>query len=408
MTEARRTIERVARASYGRLLALIAARSRDIAAAEDALADAFRIAVESWPSRGVPTNPEAWLLTAAHNNLRHVWRRRKTQQSAAETIALLYEEMRTMTPSLFPDERLKLLFACAHPAIEEAVRTPLILQTVLGLDAARIASAFLVAPAAMGQRLVRAKSKIRDAGIAFGVPERSELPERLDAVLCAVYAAYGTGWDDALGAVAGNRDLGDEALALGRMIVALMPEEPEARGLLALMLHCEARRPARRSADGAFVPLDEQDTALWSRPMLSEAEGELTRAAQAGSAGRFQLEAAIQSLHAQRRLLGAKPSGALVHLYDRLVAHSPTIGALVARAAAYADADDVATGLAQLDALPAASVASYQPFWATRAVLLARSGDRQAAVAAYDRAIGLTEETAVHRFLSDRRDSLRS
>jgi RNA polymerase sigma-70 factor (ECF subfamily) len=406
MTDARRTIEGVARTSYGRLLALVAARTRDIAAAEDALADAFRIAVETWTSRGVPERPEAWLLTAARNNLRHVWRHQKVRAAAEDTITMLYEEVSATPPSDFPEERLKLLFACAHPAIDESIRTPLILQAVLGLDAARVASAFLVAPAAMSQRLVRAKSKIRDAGIAFEVPERGELPARLDAVLSAVYAAYGTGWDDVVGAGGRNRELSEEAIALSRMIVEMLPEEPEARGLLALMLYCETRRSARRTIEGAFVPLAEQDTGLWSRTMLAEAENELARAASKGSAGRFQLEAAIQSLHAQRRVTGMRLSGALVHLYDRLTEHAPTIGVRVARAAAYGEDGDPESGLRQLDDLNEASIAQYQPFWVTRASLLARLGSSESAKDAYDRAIGLTEEEAVRRFLRDRRDAL--
>ncbi len=197
-------------------------------------------------------------------------------------------------------ERLKLLFVCAHPAIDAAARTPLMLQTVLGLDAARIASAFLLQPSAMGQRLTRAKRKIRDAGIAFELPESDELPPRLEAVLGAIYAAYGSGWDDVEGADPRRKGLAGEAIHLGRLLWQLMPAEPEMQGLLALMLHCEARRNARRTATGAYVPLSEQDVTSWSRPMIEEADSLLSAAEEIGRIGRFQLEAAIQSVHARR------------------------------------------------------------------------------------------------------------
>jgi predicted RNA polymerase sigma factor len=236
--------------------------------------------------------------------------------------------------TIFPDERLKLLFVCAHPAIDEAARTPLMLQAVLGLDAARIASAFLVAPAAMSQRLVRVKAKIRDAAIEFRVPEARELPSRLDAVLEAIYAAYGSGWDDVAGADARRQGLAEEAIWLGRLVVRLLPEAPEGRGLLALMLYCEARRPARRDAGGGYVPLSQQDVARWSGPMIDEAEAMLAGAAQAGTPGRFQLEAAIQSAHAQRARTGRTDWEAIALLYEGLLRYAPSIGARVGHAEA--------------------------------------------------------------------------
>ncbi len=245
---ARGTAEAVARAAYGRLVAYLAARSRDVAAAEDALAEAFAAALRVWPETGVPERPEAWLFTAARRQLIQAGRRQAVRGAAEPTLALLAEERQDRAPDAFPDERLKLLFVCAHPAIDPAARAPLMLQTVLGLDAARIASAFLVAPAAMGQRLVRAKTRIREAGIAFAVPEPEELPERLAAVLDAIYAAYGSGWEDAAGTDARRKGLTAEAIWLARLVTALLPGEPEARGLLALMLYCEARAAARRDA----------------------------------------------------------------------------------------------------------------------------------------------------------------
>jgi RNA polymerase sigma-70 factor (ECF subfamily) len=274
------------------------------------------------------------------------------------------------------------------------------LQTVLGLDAARIASAFLVQPAAMGQRLSRAKTKIRDAGIAFAVPELSELPPRLDAVLEAIYAAYGSGWDDVAGADPRRKGLALEAIELGRLLLRLLPCEPEAQGLLALMLHCEARRAARRSADGAYVPLSEQDVALWSEPMLAEAQQHLAAAGRAGRIGRFQLEAAIQSVHAGRAWTGRTDWEAIALLYEGLVRLAPTIGALIGRAAAIAEARGAETGWALLQGVPAEAVASYQPYWALAAHLLKRLGRAEEAAEAYSRAIGLCEDSAMREFLA--------
>ncbi len=407
--EARAAAEQAARASYGRLLAFLAARIRDVAAAEDALAEAFRIALETWPERGVPERPEAWLLTAARRRLGHDWRHRGVEAAAAGTLALIADERQEAEMAEIPDDRLKLLFACAHPAIEAGVRTPLMLQTVLGVDAARVAASFLVSPAAMGQRLVRAKAKLRDGGIPFEVPGRDELAPRLEAVLSAIYAAFGTGWDDGVNPAAGMSAAGlaDEAIFLGRLVVALLPAEPEARGLVALMLHCEARRAARRDATGAYVPLSDQDPADWSAPLIQEAEAQLMVAANAGRPGRFQLEAAIQSLHAGRAAGRAVDPAMLAALYDGLVYFSPTIGARVGRAVAHGDAFGPVKGLELLDAV-AEAAEDYQPYWAARAHLLASAGQGVDAAAAYAQAAGLTDDAAVRAFLLGRRARLAS
>ena len=404
--DARRAVESAARDSYGRLLAFLAARSRDVAAAEDALGDAFRAALEHWPRTGVPEKPEAWLLTAARRRLTDGARHARVRADSVPTLLAVTEEAQAVasTETMFPDERLALLFICAHPAINAASRTPLMLQTVLGLDAACIASAFLVQPAAMGQRLSRAKVKIRDAGIAFAVPEASELAPRLDAVLEAIYAAYGSGWDDVAGADPRRKGLAAEAIDLGRLLLRLLPREPEAQGLLALMLHCEARRAARRSASGAYVPLSEQDVALWSQPLIAEAQRLLATAESAGRIGHFQLEAAIQSMHARRAWTGGTDWEAIALLYEGLVRLAPTIGALVGRAAALAEARDAATGWALLQMIPAEAVASYQPYWALAAHLLQRRGRADEAAAAYDRAIGLCEDAAMREFLARQRE----
>ena len=402
MSEAARAVERAARDSRARLLAFLAARSHDLAAAEDALSDAFRAALESWPRTGVPDKPEAWLLTAARRRLMDATRHAQVHAQATPELTAALDDAQVIANDHeleFPDERLKLLFVCAHPAIDAAARTPLMLQTVLGLDAARIASAFLVKPSAMGQRLSRVKTKIRDAGIAFEIPRGDELPERLDAVLEAIYAAYGSGWDDIAGADPRRRGLAIEALELGALLVHLLPDEAEALGLSALMLYCESRRHARRGPDDEYVPLSEQDVALWSRPMIEQADHLLRMAERMGRLGRFQLEAAIQAVHAQRTRTSNIDWESIALLYEGLVRIAPTIGAQVGRAAAVAQARDPQTGWALLQQIPAPPVASYQPYWALAAHLLDRMGRGDEAHDARDRAIGLCEDAAMRTYL---------
>ena len=402
MSEAARlAVERAARDSRSRLLAFLAARSHDVAAAEDALSEAFRSALESWPRDGVPDKPEAWLLTAARRRLIDASRHAQVHAHALPDLLAAVDEAQAVVQEQqpFPDERLKLLFVCAHPAIDAGARTPLMLQTVLGLDAARIASAFLVKPATMGQRLSRVKTKIRDAGIAFEIPHGEDLPSRLDAVLEAIYAAYGSGWDDITGADPRRRGLASEALELGALLLQLLPNEPEARGLLALMLYCESRRAARRDGEGHYVPLSEQNAACWSVPMIAQADRLLREAERAGRIGRFQLEAAIQSVHAQRACSGHTDWESLALLYEGLVRIAPTIGALVGRAAAVAQARDAHTGWQMLQQIPAEAVASYQPYWALAAHLLTQMQRRDEALVARERAIGLCEDEAMRVFL---------
>jgi RNA polymerase sigma-70 factor (ECF subfamily) len=403
---AQRAIELVARQSYGRLIAYLSARTRDVAAAEDALGDALIAALTAWPRDGLPQSPEAWLLTTARRRLIDRARHLQMRDRSAATIEILADNA-TDNPSEaamsdpIPDERLKLLFVCAHPAIDASIHTPLMLQTVLGLDAAAIARAFVVAPATMGQRLVRAKAKIRDAAIAFEVPSAKQLPARLDAVLRAIYAAYGSGWEDAGGVTPRTQGLVDEAIWLARALKELMSDAAEVRGLLALMLHCEARRPARRGGDGRFIALSEQDPRRWITPMIDEAERELAAAGKLAHIGRFQLEAAIQSVHAERARSGCTDWPSIALLYEGLVKISPTLGARVGRAAAVAEVSGAAAGLALLDAIDAQTVAAYQPYWAVRAHVLRQAGCD--ATAAFDRAIALAEDPAVQAFLRDRR-----
>jgi predicted RNA polymerase sigma factor len=399
-----RTIERVARESYGRLVAYLSSHTRDVASAEDALSNALVSALTAWPRDGVPQNPEAWLLTSARHSLIDHIRHQHVAAASEPTLVLLREESKEMPLSTeFPDERLKLLFVCAHPAIDPAMHTPLMLQTVLGLDAMRIAQAFLISPTTMGQRLVRAKTKIRDGGIQFEVPQERELPERLDAVLEAIYAAFGIGWEDMAGSDQRGRDMAEEAIWLARVLREVMPGEAEVLGLLALMLHCEARRAARRASDGRFVPLLEQDSRQWSRPLIEEAESHLAEAAKRGRAGRFQLEAAIQSVHAERARSGRTEWRAIVMFYEQLLRISPTLGTRTGYAAAVAESQGPEASLRILDEIDKGDVAGYQPYWAARAHLMRRLGRTSEAAEALDRAIGLTEDPAVRQFLLQRR-----
>jgi RNA polymerase sigma-70 factor (ECF subfamily) len=406
----RAAAERVARRSYGKLVAFLASRTRDVPAAEDALSDAFASALAAWPASGVPGNPEAWLIAVARRKAIDAARRRRGGEGTAAHLRLIAEELAEVSSGAaeIPDDRLALMFACAHPAIDHAIRAPLILQTTLGFDAAAIGSAFLVAPGAMGQRLVRAKSKLRHAGIPFRVPGRGELAERLDAVLEAIYAAFAEGWSDPGGTDFRRRNLAEEGIFLGRLVAALLPGEPEALGLLALMLHAEARRGARRDARGEYVPLPEQDPAAWDGALIDEAEALLARAGAHGAGGRYQLEAAVQSAHVVRRRTGRADWEAITLLYDALLAMTGSPVVAINRAVVVAETRGAAAGLAALDALADdARIAEYQPYWAARANLLARSGADAAADAAYQRAIGLEPDQAVRRFLQHRRAALR-
>ena len=407
--EARETAEAVARRSYGKLIAFLAARTGDVAAAEDALSEAFAAALVDWPASGVPDNAEAWLIAVARRKTIDALRRRRSGEGAVEELRMMAEELAVASARDIPDERLALMFACAHPAIDPGIRAPLILQTVLGFDAATIASAFLISPATMGQRLVRAKNKIRQAAIPFRVPERAELCDRLDAVLAAIYAAFAEGWSDPAGTEIRRRNLAEEGIWLGRLVASLLPDEPEALGLLALMLHAEARRGARRNARGEYVPLADQDPALWDTPLIEEAEALLFRASVMGAIGRYQLEAAVQSAHVVRRRTGRSDWAAIERLYDALSAITGSPVVAINRAIAVAETHGAAAGLAALDQVADdGRLAEYQPYWAARAGLLARADDVAAADAAYQRAIGLESDPAVRRFLQQRREQLRA
>jgi RNA polymerase sigma-70 factor (ECF subfamily) len=395
--------QKVARASYGKLVAYLAKQTRDVAGAEDALSEAFAAALVDWPNKGVPANPEAWLMVVAKRKIIDASRRRRSSEASTDHLQLMAEELEAMASKEqhIPDERLTLMFACAHPAIDPSIRSPLILQTVLGLDATDIGSAFLVTPAAMGQRLARAKNKIKVAGIPFRVPERAELGERLDAVLEAIYAAYTKGWNDPANV---QNNLAEEAIWLGRLIVGLLPREAEALGLLALMLFLQSRREARRDGRGDFVPLAEQDTNLWGSEMISEAENLLLKAGSLSVVGRYQLEAAIQSAHAARRVTGATDWEAIVQLYQGLIKIMPSPVVAINLAVAVSEVEGPEAGLAALpDLAENVELMEFQPYWAAKAALLSQAGLISDAAEAYGMAIGLESDPAVRNFLLAKR-----
>ncbi|MFP5076585.1 RNA polymerase sigma factor [Rhizobium sp. YIM 134829] len=401
-----RAVEQAVRQSYGRLLALLARQTRDMAAAEDALADALSAALETWPVSGVPATPEAWLLTTARRRIIDRVRRARVVEAGSVSMLVLTERTQEAlaTADRIPDHRLELMFACCHPSIEPEIRTPLMLQTVLGIDAASIASAFLVAPSTMGQRLSRAKARIKQAGHAFELPERRQIEARLDAVLSSIYVAFSLGLDASSSGEPAGEAFSDESLYLSRLLVSLMPDEPEVLGLAALELHIHARRHAR-FVSGRYVPLNEQDPALWDRAMIAEAEACLSRAGKLGRLGRFQLEAAIQSVHAGRAVTGRTDWPTIAQLYEGLVLTSPSIGARIGRALAVSQGKEAARGLALLDEIAEEAIAHHQPYWAARADLLARAGRRGEADDAYGRTIGLSRSPAIRAFLTERRQS---
>ena len=408
--EVRGAAELAARHSYGKLIAFLTARSRDVPAAEDALSEALTKALQLWPTRGIPDNPDAWLLVTARRNIARVRRHGKVVADGLNRVIMDMEELaQTMTEKTeadFPDDRLKLLFVCTHPAIDPAAHTPLMLQTVLGLDAKRIASAFLVSPATVSQRLVRAKAKVRDAGIPFTVPDRSDLPSRLEAVFAAIYAAYTLGWDGHGSGEEKSSDLAEEAIWLARLLLVILPHRAEAMGLLAMMLYGESRKAARRTPDKAYVPLDAQNPDLWDATLIAEADGLLVAAGKLNAFGPYQCEAAIQSVHAARRASGVTNWQAVSVLYQALLGLRPSIGAYVAQAAVTARLSGAEAGLQKLDELSSMQVKAYQPYWAVRAHLLSQTDAIDEALSAYDTAIGLCTDAAVRLYLQRRQSEL--
>lgn len=392
-------VETIARASYGRLLARLATRTRNLAAAEDALGEALVAALEQWPRDAAPDHPEAWLVEVAKRRLVDEHRRKGVRTQAESHLLLLLQERTTEETSVQADRRLELMFACAHPAIEPQIRTPLMLQTILGFSAIQIGRAMRVAPKTVGQRLWRAKKKILASGIPFEIPEPHQRPERLHSVLEAIYAAFGQAGQDVTHA--DPHGLAEEARWLARLVVELMPSEPEARGLLALLLFVSSRHPAQRTPDEGkrtYVPLSQQDPTTWSQPLLQEAEAQLQRAAAHKTVGPFQLEAAIQSAHVAQVLGGRETGPAILALYEGLIALAPTLAAHVGRAAATLAIGRPEQGIAWLETLPADRVADYQPYFAVLAHLQSEAGHPGAAQT-FQRAAGLTEDPAVRAYL---------
>jgi len=404
---AARPAEVAARNSYGRLLALLAAAASDLAAAEDALGDAFERALRTWPSHGVPGNPDAWLLTVARNRLRDQWKSAQAQRSVPLDAGSALARLDDIDVDAIPDRRLELMLVCAHPAIEPAMRTPLMLNTVLGFTAEQVGRAFSVPASTMATRLVRAKKRIKATGIAFRIPDRAGLPARMTSVLEAVYGAYVIDW--ATGQE--DRRVPSEALHLAEVLTELVPGDPEAHGLAALVELSAARAPARLDADGCFVPLADQDPARWNPRLITRAHEHLRAAHARGELGRFQLEAAIQAVHCARKQGGTTDWPTLRTLHRLLHAVAPSLGSNVALAAVIAEVDGPAAGLAALDGLLAEEgrhASLFQPARATRAHLLDRLGRRQEAADAYESALSLTHDPAERQYLLHLRDRARS
>ncbi len=414
--ESHLAVERVARESYGRLVAIICRKTNDLAAAEDALASALLTALETWSQSGLPVDPEAWLIRVAQrkwlDETRHSQLRDRVLREVISPVLALLQEKSAMHSSEDPlqDDRLAMMFACAHPAIEPSMRTPLILQAVLGIDAGRIASAFLINPQTMSQRLVRVKNKLKVAKIPFELPPEHQWQDRLDDVLSAIYAAYGTAFDETMSGQSGTRALAREAIWLAHVVQKTLPQSAEAAGLYALLLFCEARRNARRGIDGQYVPLLEQSPELWDGRMLDEAEAILSAAFQQQAPGRFQWEAAIQSAHCARRHL-TKEHGfvdwpAIAVLYEGLLSFAPSLGARVAQVGALLQANQIELAKERFALIPREACRTYQPWWVVSAELARRQGQNSQAHSDLMIAMGLTEDSAVKAFLARKAASL--
>jgi RNA polymerase sigma-70 factor, ECF subfamily len=412
------SLEDVFRREAGRCTATLVRVLGDIELAEDMVADAFAIAAERWPVDGVPPNPGGWITTTARNRAIDRLRRESTRTERHLAFHRLHvEDMeRDHRPGHEPDlddldafvdvvadDQLRLMFLCCHPALAPDAQVALTLRLLGGLDTPQIARAFLVPEPTLAQRIVRAKRKLRDNHAPYRIPGAAELPDRLHAVLTAIYLIYTEGHTATSGETLTRVDLSREAIRLGRVLVALMPDEPEAVGLLALMLLTEARRPARTDDTGAMVRLADQDRTRWDRTLIAEGHRLVRACLRRNRPGPFQIQAAIAAVHADARTADATDWSQIVALYDQLHALRPSPVVALNRAVAIGERDGAAAGLAALAALDATPLDEYQPYHAARADLLARAGHRDGAVAAYDRAIELTSNPAERDFLRARR-----
>ncbi|MFC9606452.1 RNA polymerase sigma factor [Streptomyces niveus] len=397
----RSAIERVFRTEYGRAVSVLVRVFGDIDIAEEAVQDAFTTAVSRWPDTGGPPSPAGWIITTARNRAIDRLRREATRSDRYAQAALLYAPDEPAEEGPVRDDRLRLIFTCCHPALAPAARVALTLRLLGGLTTAEIAHAFLVPEPTMAQRLVRAKGKIRDAGIPYRIPRGADLPERLDAVLSVVYLIFNEGYTASSGDRLVRDDLCTEAVRLGRLLVDLMPDEPEARGLLALMLLIESRRAARTTADGGLVLLADQDRGLWDRDLVTEGQALVRQCLRRGRPGPYQIQAAVNAVHSDAPSAAATDWGQIRRLYDQLLALAPGPVVALNRAVAVAEVDGPGAALALVDGL-GKELDGYHAFHAVRAELLGRLGRRTEAADAYAAAAARTENAAERDFLRRR------